>query len=127
MGVAGTDVALETADIVLMSDDLMKVPEAIALSRRTLGIVRQNIAISLLTKGVFLALGAVGLAGLWLAVLADMGTSLLVTLNSMRLLAGSEHSSPAASAVQAGPAVSEQTAPSITCVCGLDHTPGNAS
>lgn len=127
MGVAGTDVALETADIVLMSDDLMKVPEAIALSRRTLGIVRQNIAISLLTKGVFLALGAVGLAGLWLAVLADMGTSLLVTLNSMRLLAGSEHSLPAASAVQAGPAVSEQTAPSITCVCGLDHTPGNAS
>jgi Cd2+/Zn2+-exporting ATPase len=89
MGAAGTDVALETADIALMSDDLMKVPEAIALSRRTLGIVRQNIAISLLTKGVFLALGAAGLAGLWLAVLADMGTSLLVTLNSMRLLAGS--------------------------------------
>ncbi len=127
MGVAGTDVALETADIALMGDDLMKVPEAIALSRRTLSIVHQNIAISLLTKGVFLALGAAGLAGLWLAVLADMGTSLLVTLNSMRLLAGSAHSSRAPSAVQTGPTVSDQTTHGAACACSLENTPGSLS
>jgi Cd2+/Zn2+-exporting ATPase len=110
MGAAGTDVALETADIALMSDDLMKVPEAIALSRRTLSIVRQNIALAFLTKGVFLALGAAGLAGLWLAVLADMGTSLLVTLNSMRLLAG-HPSRQVVPAAQCGYRPGEQAAP----------------
>ena len=78
--------------------------KSIALSRRTLSIVRQNIAISLLTKGVFLALGAAGLAGLWLAVLADMGTSLLVTFNSMWLLAGRASLPAAAGAVQDVPA-----------------------
>ncbi len=86
MGVAGSDVALETADIALMADELEKVPEVIALSQATLRTIRQNIAISLATKGLFLVLGALGIAGLWVAVLADMGTSLLVTANGMRLL-----------------------------------------
>ena len=86
MGGAGTDQALETADIVLMSDDLTKLPFAMDLSRRALGIVRQNMAFSLLIKGAFLLLALPGLATLWMAVFADMGASLLVTLNGMRLL-----------------------------------------
>ena len=86
MGGAGTDQALETADIALMSDDLTKLPFAMQLSRRALGIVRQNIAFSLLIKAVFMALALFGLATLWMAVFADMGASLLVTLNGMRLL-----------------------------------------
>jgi Cd2+/Zn2+-exporting ATPase len=88
MGGAGTDQALETADIALMSDDLTKLPYAMLLSRRALGIVRQNIAFSLLIKAVFMALALPGLATLWMAVFADMGASLLVTLNGMRLLRG---------------------------------------
>jgi Cd2+/Zn2+-exporting ATPase len=86
MGGAGTDQALETADLVLMSDDLTRLPFAMALSRRALGIVRQNMAFSLLIKAAFLALALPGLATLWMAVFADMGASLLVTLNGMRLL-----------------------------------------
>ncbi len=86
MGGAGTDQALETADIVLMADDLTKLPFAMKLSRRALTIVRQNIAFSLLIKAAFLALAVPGLATLWMAVFADMGASLIVILNSMRLL-----------------------------------------
>ncbi|MHB9092396.1 MAG: heavy metal translocating P-type ATPase, partial [Chloroflexota bacterium] len=86
MGAAGTDVALETADIALMADDLGKVAVAVDLSRRALGIIRANIAFALLIKAVFLALTAAGLATLWMAILADTGASLLVTLNGMRLL-----------------------------------------
>ncbi len=86
MGAAGTDAALEAADIALMADDLSKLPYAMRLSRRTLGIIRQNIALSLLIKGVFLALALLGLATLWMAVFADMGASMLVILNGMRLL-----------------------------------------
>ncbi|HEY3078936.1 MAG TPA: cation-translocating P-type ATPase [Chloroflexota bacterium] len=86
MGVAGSAVALETADVALMADDLNRAPHALGLARAALSTIRQNVAVSLLTKGIFLVLGAAGLAGLWLAVLADMGTSLLVTLNGMRLL-----------------------------------------
>jgi Cd2+/Zn2+-exporting ATPase len=86
MGAAGTAVAIETADVALMSDDLARVPHAVQIARGTLGTVRTNVAISLATKAIFLALGVAGLAGLWVAVLADMGTSLLVTLNGMRLL-----------------------------------------
>ena len=86
MGAAGTDVALETADIALMADDLGKVAVAVELSRQALGIIRANIAFSLLIKAVFLALTAAGAATLWLAILADTGASLLVTLNGMRLL-----------------------------------------
>jgi Cd2+/Zn2+-exporting ATPase len=86
MGAAGTDAALETADIVLMSDDLWRIPYVIRLGRRTLQNIQQNIVLSLLIKGVFLALALFGVATLWMAVFADMGTSLIVTFNGMRLL-----------------------------------------
>lgn len=86
MGAAGTDVALETADIALMADDLSKVAYTIALSRRALGIIRWNIAFSLAIKALFLVLAVPGLVTLWLAIVADVGASLLVTLNGMRLL-----------------------------------------
>jgi len=85
-GAAGTDAALEAADIALMADDLSKLPYTMRLSRRTLGIIKQNIALSLLIKGMFLALGLLGLATLWMAVFADMGASMIVILNGMRLL-----------------------------------------
>ena len=85
MGAAGTDVALETADIALMGDDLNGIAEALSLSRRTTRVIHQNIAVSLLTKGVALVLAAFGFVNLWIAVAADMGTSLAVTLNGMRL------------------------------------------
>ena len=88
MGAAGTDTALETADIVLMSDDLTRLPYTIRLSRRTLAIIRQNIAFSILTKVLTIGLIFPGWLTLWLAVLTDMGASLLVTLNGMRLMAG---------------------------------------
>lgn len=90
MGGAGTDQALETADIALMADDLSKLPFAIELSRRTRSIIRQNVALSLLIKGLFMALALPGLATLWMAVFADMGASLIVTLNGMRLLRSDE-------------------------------------
>ncbi|MFL7795125.1 MAG: heavy metal translocating P-type ATPase [Anaerolineae bacterium] len=86
MGAAGSDAALETADIALMADDLTKLPFTMRLSRRALSIIRQNIALSLLIKVVFLALALAGAATLWMAVFADMGASLLVTLNGMRVL-----------------------------------------
>jgi len=86
MGAAGTDVALETADIALMADDLSRLPYAIGLSRQARRVIQQNIALSLVIKGVFLALALPGLATLWMAVFADMGASLIVTLNGMRLL-----------------------------------------
>jgi Cd2+/Zn2+-exporting ATPase len=86
MGAAGTDVAIEAADVALMGDDLAQVPVAIRLARQTLAVIRQNIAAALVVKVVFLALTFAGVTNLWLAVLADMGTSLLVTLNSLRLL-----------------------------------------
>lgn len=79
------DLALETADIVLVGDDLRQLDYAIALSREAVATIRQNIIFSLATKGVFLLLASVGIAGLIAAVVADVGTSLLVTLNGMRL------------------------------------------
>jgi len=85
MGAAGTDVALETADLALMGDDLHGVADVLRLSRRTTRIIRQNISLSLAIKVVALVLGAFGFVNLWLAVAADMGTSLVVTLNGMRL------------------------------------------
>jgi Cd2+/Zn2+-exporting ATPase len=85
MAAAGTDVAIEAADVALMGDDLTQIPVAVRLARRTLAIIRQNVAASLLVKLAFIALTFVGVTNLWLAVLADMGMSLLVTLNSLRL------------------------------------------
>lgn len=86
MGGAGTDTALETADIALMSDDLSKLPYTIKLSRKALAIIKQNITFSLAIKLVALLLVMPGLLTLWIAIFADMGATLLVTLNSLRLL-----------------------------------------
>lgn len=86
MGGAGTDTALETADIALMGDDLSKLPYTISLSRKTLKIIKQNITFSLAIKVVALLLIVPGWLTLWMAIFADMGATLLVTLNSLRLL-----------------------------------------
>ena len=88
MGVAGSDTALETADIALMSNDLGKLAYVIDLSRRTVTVIKQNIGFAIMVKLVFVALTFLGFVDLWLAVLADMGSSLLVTLNGMRLMQG---------------------------------------
>jgi Cd2+/Zn2+-exporting ATPase len=85
MGAAGTDAALETADIALMGDDLKALPDTVRLARRTTRIIWQNIAFSIAVKAVFLILAPLGLVSLWLAIFADMGTSLLVTGNGLRL------------------------------------------
>lgn len=85
MGVSGSAQALDTADIALMHDDLTSLPKLLHLSRRTHTIIRQNIALSLLPKALILLLALGGWATLWMAILADMGTSLLVTANGMRL------------------------------------------
>jgi Zn2+/Cd2+-exporting ATPase len=86
MGAAGTDVALETADIALMGDDLSRLTFAIRLSRRTLAINKQNIWFSIAIKGLFLVLALFGWATLWMAVASDMGASLLVIANGLRAL-----------------------------------------
>ena len=87
MGAAGSDAAIETADIALMSDDLSKLPWLVRHSRRTLVIIRQNIAFSLSVKALFVVLTFAGYASLWAAIAADMGVSLLVVFNALRLLA----------------------------------------
>ena len=86
MGAAGTDVALETADVALMADDLSKLPTALRASRRTLRIIKQNIAFSLVNKAVFVVLAVGGWATLWMAVASDMGASLIVIANGLRAL-----------------------------------------
>ncbi len=86
MGAAGTDAAIETADIALMEDDLGKIAETVQLGRRTLGIIRFNITFALALKGLFLVLTVLGHASLWLAILADTGATLLVIANALRLL-----------------------------------------
>lgn len=88
MGAAGTDTAMEAADIVIMNDDLRRIPEVIRLSRRTRNILLQNIAFALGIKAVFLVLAVFGNASMWMAVFADMGASLLVVINGLRLLRG---------------------------------------
>ncbi len=86
MGAAGTDTAIETADVALMDDDLRKVAHFIRLSRTTSAILRQNITLALAIKAVFLGLTIMGHATMWMAVFADMGASLLVVGNGLRLL-----------------------------------------
>jgi len=86
MGAAGSDAALETADIALMADELLKIPFAIRLGRATLRNIHVNVTLSLALKAIFLALAVAGYATLWMAVVADMGASLLVIANGMRLL-----------------------------------------
>lgn len=86
MGAAGTDTAIETADVALMDDDLRKLPHFIRLSRDTFLVLRQNIALAIGIKAVFFVLALAGKATLWMAVFADMGASLIVVFNGMRLL-----------------------------------------
>ncbi len=86
MGALGSDAAIEAADVVLMDDNPAKLPEAVAIARKTVGIVRQNITFALAVKGVILVLGALNLAGMWLAVFADVGVSVLAILNAMRAM-----------------------------------------
>ncbi|MEH1774940.1 heavy metal translocating P-type ATPase [Nostoc sp.] len=83
--VGGIDIALETADVVIVGSDLRRLAYAVELSRRTVSVIQQNVVFSLVTKGLFLLLGTFGFVGLAVAVLADTGTSLLVTANGMRL------------------------------------------
>ena len=85
MGAAGTDTAKEAADVLIMNDDLRKVAETIRLSRRTHALLWQNIALALGIKAVFLVLTVMGLGTMWMAVFADMGASLLVVFNGLRL------------------------------------------
>ncbi|PAU57118.1 heavy metal translocating P-type ATPase [Pseudomonas sp. PICF141] len=86
MAAAGTDTAIETADVALMDDDLRKVPAFIRLSRQTSNILKQNIALALVIKVIFLGVTFAGIATMWMAVFADMGVSLLVVFNGLRLL-----------------------------------------
>jgi Zn2+/Cd2+-exporting ATPase len=86
MGAAGSDAALETADVALMADELLKIPYAVRLSRATVRNIRANIAFSLALKAAFLGLAVAGVATLWMAVVADMGASLIVIANGLRLL-----------------------------------------
>ena len=129
MGAAGSAVALDSANVALMGDDLSRLPMALALARRAVRIMRQNVVASLLVKGFVVVLVPFGLVTLWMAVAADMGMSLLVTLNGLRLLR----------AHRAAPHMSETSAvnttrdaPSESCSCcapavASDADPGNAS
>jgi Cd2+/Zn2+-exporting ATPase len=90
MGFSGTDAALETADVVLMSDNVEKIPALFAISRKALAVIKQNIALALSLKLLFLVLSIAGSATLWMALLADDGAALLVILNGLRLLSHKE-------------------------------------
>jgi Cd2+/Zn2+-exporting ATPase len=86
MGAAASDVALETADVALLSAELLKLPYAIRLARATLRNVKMNVALSLVLKAAFLILAVTGKATLWMAVLADTGATVIVVANALRLL-----------------------------------------
>lgn len=86
MGAMGSDAAIEAADIVIMDDNIQKIPLVVALAKKTAGIVRGNIVFALGIKGIFLIMGAFGLANMWEAVFADVGVSVIAIANSMRLL-----------------------------------------
>jgi Cd2+/Zn2+-exporting ATPase len=86
MGAMGSDAAIETADIALMNDDLTRLPWLVGHARRTLRVIRQNIVFALAVKAIFVLLTLAGQASLWSAIAADLGASLLVTFNGLRLL-----------------------------------------
>jgi Cd2+/Zn2+-exporting ATPase len=86
MGAAGSPAAIETADVALMTEDLRKIPAAVVLGRQMVSVIRQNVVASLAIKAGFLAMAVAGAATLWMAVAADMGTTLLVIANGLRLL-----------------------------------------
>ena len=86
MGAAGSDTAIETADVALMDDDLRKIPLFVSISQATATVLKQNIAVALGIKAVFLGLTLAGHGTMWMAVFADMGASLIVVFNGLRLL-----------------------------------------
>ena len=86
MGSMGSDAAIEAADIVLMDDDPTKIASVVRIARKTLQIVKQNIAFALGVKAVVLAMGAFGVANMWEAVFADVGVSVIAIINAMRAL-----------------------------------------
>ena len=86
MGAMGSDAAIESADVVLMDDNLGKIATAIRISRRTMTIVRENIVFALGVKVLILILGALGIAGMWLAVFGDVGVLVIAILNAMRAM-----------------------------------------
>ena len=107
MGAAGTDTAMEAADVVIMNDDLRRVAETVKLSRRTHAILWQNISLALSIKSVFLLWAVLGTATMWMAVFADMGASLLVVANGLRLLRAAPAAKSAGMAGQVQQADSE--------------------
>ena len=86
MGAMGSDAAIEAADVVLMDDDPLKISKAIKISRKCIGIVYQNIWFALAVKFACLALGALGIANMWLAIFADVGVMVIAVLNAVRAL-----------------------------------------
>ncbi|EET88149.1 ATPase, P-type (transporting), HAD superfamily, subfamily IC [Clostridium carboxidivorans P7] len=86
MGALGSDAAIEAADIVLMDDDPSKISLAMKISRKTIGIVHQNIVLALTIKAVCLVLGAIGIANMWFAIFADVGVMIIAVLNAARAL-----------------------------------------
>ena len=118
MGAAGTDAALESADVALLSDDLLKLPFLVYLSRRTLKTIKTNLAFSLIVKAAFISLVFLGLANLWMAVAADMGTSLMVTLYGMRLMATKWNRPTTAITSETD---STRLQPTIPCGCRQNH------
>ena len=86
MGGVGTDSAIEASDIVLMSDDLEKIPKAISISKYTKYIIKQNLIFAISVKLIILVLSVFGLANMWLAVFADTGVTLITILNSLRIM-----------------------------------------
>jgi Cd2+/Zn2+-exporting ATPase len=97
MAAAGSDAAIETADIALMSDDLDRLPWLVRHAKRTLRVIRQNIAFALGVKAAFVLLALAGHATLWMAIAADMGASLVVIFNGLRLLRERTETGPAGS------------------------------
>ncbi len=86
MGALGSDAAVETADVVLMNDSPMKMAEAVSIAKQTRRIIWQNIILAFTVKGIFILFGALGLATIWQAVFADMGTALIAVANSTRII-----------------------------------------
>jgi Cd2+/Zn2+-exporting ATPase len=114
MGISGSDIALESADLALMQDDLGALQRLHDLSMRTREVIRQNIVLSLVTKVLALGLGALGFVSLWIAVLVDVGTSLIVTFNGLRLSRDIENRTHA------------QSLPIAACSCDEDHDHNHA-
>jgi Zn2+/Cd2+-exporting ATPase len=119
MGVAGSDIALETADVALMQDDLRKLPQFLELGKSTVRVLWQNIVFAIVIKLVFFALALTGVATLWMAVFADMGASLIVVFNGLRLSrkGGAELNSLATNAIS-----SDNQAPTSKAGCAHDLT-----